>query len=54
MLANNDTSISEIFPGGVFEFLVFDDGNFFNEGNGSDHNGEELLLKVSIYGELDN
>ena len=53
VLAANDTSISEIFPGGVFEFLVFDDDNFFNESSNA-HNGEELLLKVSIYGELDN
>lgn len=53
VLANNDTSISYIFSGNDFEFLVFDDDNFFNEGVNT-HNGEELLLKVSIYGELDN
>ena len=53
VLAANNTSISEIFSGNDFEFLVFDDGNFFDEAS-NDHNGEELLLKVSIYGELDN
>lgn len=46
-------TIQDVFVGNNFSFLAFSEDDFFTT-NDNTNNGDSFILKVSIYGELDN
>ena len=47
------STIQDVFVGNNFSFLVFSEDEFFKTVNNT-NNGNSFILKVSIYGELNN